>query len=310
MDQLETDDRPSASKRKSSTKLWLSPLTGVGQIMFQDSAITGLFFLLGIAVASPITALGGGAGAVIGTLCALLFRFERKDIEDGIYGFNASLVGIAILFRFQPSLSAMGLILIGSIAATLLTYLMRTRIPFPTYTAPFIVVTWVIFFIAHQVHTAAVAAAPNPENFAETNFAFAVLTGISEVMFQANTLTGILFLVGILLCSPKMAGWAVVGSLVGLIAGVSEHVPRNALEEGLYGYNGALAAMGMALYRPSLLLPIVAASLSAPITDRFPQLGLAALTAPFVISCWIAIALDRLDRAVYHRRVEQDGDMK
>jgi urea transporter len=301
VNQPESEVHTSAPKRPSSMKLWVSPLTGVGQIMFQDSSITGLFFLLGIAVASPITALGGLVGAIIGTLCALVFRFNRKDIEDGLYGFNASLVGLAILFRFQPSPSVFGLILIGSIAATLLTYLMRTRIPFPTYTAPFIIVTWVVYFIASQIHAAAVVAAGHPENLTEGNFAFAVLTGVSEVMFQANILTGALFLTGILLCSPRMAGWAVVGSMVGLLAGIAEHAPGNTLGEGLYGYNGALAAMAMALYRPSLLLPIVAASLSAPITDRFPQLGVATLTAPFVLSCWFVIAIDHLDRFIYHR---------
>lgn len=290
-------------------KFWLSPLTGVGQIMFQNSAITGFFFLLGIAVASPITAGGALAGAVIGTLCALVCRFNRTEIEDGIYGFNASLVGLAILFRFEPSLSVAGLIIIGSIAATLLTFAMRVRVPFPTYTAPFVIVTWVIFFIALQTHAITVPAAPNADDQSHLSLATAVFTGISEVMFQANILTGVLFLLGILLCSPEMAGWAVVGSLVGLIAGITEHVPASALGKGLYGYNGALAAMGMALYRPSLLLPVVAASLSAPITDRFPLLGLTPLTAPFVVSCWITIGLDQLDRLIYRGRVEKSGDL-
>ncbi len=285
-------------------KLLLSPLTGVGQVMFQNSAITGLFFLLGIAAGSPITASGALVGAVIGTLCALACGFSRTEIEDGLYGFNASLVGIAVLFRFDPTPVAFGVIVVGAIAATLLTWLMRSRVPFPTYTAPFIIVTWCIFFIGPQIHLATVPTAPDSTATTELNAGAALLEGVSEVMFQANSLTGVLFLVGILLCSPKMAGWALVGSLVGLLVGVSEHIPDSALGKGLYGYNAALAAMGMALYRPSIVLPIIAASLSVPITDRFPLLGLAPLTAPFVLSCWFVIALDRLEQAVYPRTAD------
>jgi len=278
--------------------------------MFQNSSITGLFFLLGIAVASPVTAIGALIGSVIGTLTAFVLRIPREEIEEGFYGFNSSLVGIAMLFRFQPHLATFGLIVVGSVAAALLTDAMRTRLSFPSYTAPFVIVTWVMLFVAEQMQVAAVIPAPISGDDTHLNLASAVFTGISEVMFQANILTGMLFLVGILLCSPQMAGWAMVGSIVGLIAGITEHVPDSALGQGMYGYNGALAAMGMALYRPSILLPIVAASLSAPITDRFPQLGLAALTAPFVISCWISIALDRIDQAVYLRGMEKNENKK
>lgn len=274
--------------------------------MFQNSSITGLLFLLGIAVASPVTAIGALIGSVVGTLTAFALRISRGEIEDGLYGFNSSLVGIAMLFRFQPHPTTFGFIVVGAIAGALLTYAMRTRLSFPTYTAPFVVVTWVALFVAEHAHVAAVVPPPVSIDNSHLNLASAVFTGISEVMFQANILTGMLFLVGILLCSPPMAGWAMVGSFVGLVAGITEHVPDSTLGQGLYGYNGALAAMGMALYRPSILLPIVAASLSAPITDRFPQLGLAPLTAPFVISCWVTIALDRIDQAVYLRRTERN----
>ncbi len=304
MERTQTDDAYLVSHQRSARKLVLSPLTGVGQIMFQNSAITGLFFLLGIAAASPITAGGGLAGAVIGTLTALAFGISRSEIEDGLYGFNASLVGIAVLFRFEPTPTAMGLIVVGSIAATLLTWLMRTRVPFPTYTAPFVIITWILFFIAPQLHATAVPSPSSNQPTTQLNSGAAVLEGLSEVMFQANTLTGVLFLVGILLCSPKMAGWALAGSVIGLLVGVAEHSPDSALGQGLYGYNAALAAMGMALYRPSLVLPVIAASLSVPITDRFPQLGLAPLTAPFVLACWVVIALDHLDRAVYNRTAD------
>jgi hypothetical protein len=41
-------------------------LPGIGQVMFQDHAGTGLLFLAGIAIASPFIAAGALMGAIIG----------------------------------------------------------------------------------------------------------------------------------------------------------------------------------------------------------------------------------------------------
>ena len=71
-------------------------LRGVGQVMFQGHAGTGLLFLAGITVASPLMGLGAVLGAVIGPVVAHFLKYDRKEIEDGIYGFNSTLVGIAL----------------------------------------------------------------------------------------------------------------------------------------------------------------------------------------------------------------------
>jgi urea transporter len=119
------------------------------------------------------------------------------------------------------------------------------------------------------------------------------------VMFQANVLTGILFIVGIALRSWRGAVWALVGSLMGLMTGLSHAAPEPNLSLGIYGYNAALAAMAMALYRRSVTLPLFAVILSVPVTEIFPVIGLPTLTAPFVIACWAVIGMDKLDRKLY-----------
>ncbi|MBM4200386.1 MAG: urea transporter [Gammaproteobacteria bacterium] len=63
------------------------------------------------------------------------------------------------------------------------------------------------------------------------------------------------------------------------------------------GYNAALAARGVYLWRPSLLLPVLGALVSVSLTEFFPKLlGIPALTAPFVLACWLLIALGSLER--------------
>ena len=92
-------------------------LTGLGQIMFQQNALTGAFFLAGIAVASPLMALGAAAGDLIGTATARALGYDEKDIAAGLYGFNSGLVGIATYFYLQPIIRTHGLLAVGCVLA-------------------------------------------------------------------------------------------------------------------------------------------------------------------------------------------------
>ena len=42
---------------------------------------------------------------------------------------------------------SVGLLVAGCVAAALVTWLARRYLPFPTYTAPFIVMTWALYFL-------------------------------------------------------------------------------------------------------------------------------------------------------------------
>lgn len=280
---------------ESHFQQWIVVLTGLGQIMFQDSPLTGGFFLTGIALVSPLMAAGALAGSFIGTATAYFLGYDRQEIRYGLFGYNAALVGIAMFSHLEPQLLTILLGMAGCVIATLLTQEMRRRLPVPTYTAPFIVTTWVAFYCAQEIGIPAVAAGPaGPEQ--PLDVTTAIVKGISEVMFQANVLTGALFIIGILLCSWKGAIWALVGSLLGLLTGMSHSAPEQNLSLGIYGYNAALVAMALALYRPSVLLPIAGAIMSVPFTEKMPAVGLPTLTTPFVLASWIMISLDRVDK--------------
>ena len=45
-------------------------LRGIGQVFFQENALTGALFVAGIAMSSPIMALGAVLGAAIGSVTA------------------------------------------------------------------------------------------------------------------------------------------------------------------------------------------------------------------------------------------------
>src|SRR4051794_5199244 len=125
----------------------LGVFRGVGQVFFQENALTGALFVLGIALSSPLMALGAGVGSAIGLVTARALKFDEAEVLAGIYGFNSTLVGIATFFFFRPGAVSVLLLVAGCIASAVVTRLMRRYLPFPTYTLPFIVTTWAVYFL-------------------------------------------------------------------------------------------------------------------------------------------------------------------
>lgn len=290
---------------------------GIGQIWFQENALTGALFVLGIALSSPVMAVGIVAGAAIGTAVAWGLKFDRGELLAGIYGFNPALVGIASFFFFQPGAESVGLMVGGCAAATLLTRLARTSVPFPTYTAPFVVTTWAVFFAGRSLGAAAVESYPVLVPAFDAGLAVeSVAHGVGQVMFQASLWTGILFLAGLAVSDRQHAAWVLVAAALGaLVAGYHVEAATRALDPerlverdqfenirlGLYGYNATLAAVALYLWRRSLIPPLLGIAVSVPLTELVPRLGVPALTAPFVLATWVVLALGWLEGRVLAR---------
>jgi urea transporter len=277
---------------------------GVGQVFFQENALTGAFFVAGIALSSPLMAAGAVGGALIGTLTAQALKFDEADTTAGIYGFNAALAGIATLFFFQPRTASIACLIVGCVAATVLTMLARRFAAFPTYTAPFVVITWIVFLAGNALALPAVAPGPPLES---ARFAGAVARGVAQVMFQASIWTGLLFLIGIALNNWRHALWVAAASTLGALVGsyhlsgaaraldverLIEMAQTNVVALGLYGFNATLAAVALYLARPSFIPPLLGALLTVPLAEFIPTLGVPALTAPFVIATWIVLGLE------------------
>ncbi len=286
-------------------------LRGIGQVFFQENAWTGGCFALGIAISSPLMALGAVVGSAIGAATAKLLKFDEKELSAGIFGFNSALVGIATFFFFRPGAVSIALLLVSCVVATLLTRLMRRYLPFPTYTTPFIVTTWALFFLGLALGAARVEPGGSTDS---VGFVGAIAHGISQVMFQASLWTALLFIVGIALNDWRHATWVLAGSIVGMLVGSyhatvtaraldPESLVDRALTEnialGLYGYNATLAAVALFLWRRSLIPPLLGMMLSVPLTELLPLLGLPALTAPFVLATWIVLGFGWLDGRLF-----------
>jgi urea transporter len=126
------------------------------------------------------------------------------------------------------------------------------------------------------------------------------LRGIGQVMFQDNPLSGLLFLVAIGWGSfeagmPQVA----IGGLLAVVAGTLTaqwlRVDAAGLTAGLYGYNPYLVGLAFGTFlavSPAWWVYVVlGAAVSVPVTlgiaNVFKNWGVAALTAPFVLTAWL-----------------------
>jgi urea transporter len=316
----ETKHSASASAAGNIPAPVLAVFRGIGQVFFQENALTGVLFVLGIAFSSPLMAAGVLVGSAIGTATARLLKFNESEVLAGIYGFNSALVGIATLFFFQPGVVSIVLLIVGCVVAALLTRLMRGYVPFSTYTTPFIVTTWALYFLGLALKAAPVdpSAGALVPNVAVPYVVEATTHGIGQVMFQASLWTGLLFLLGIAVSDREHASWVLVGSIVGMLV-ASHHVtavtkaldPERLVERdlfanialGLYGYNATLAPVALFLWRRKLIPSLLGMLLSVPLTELVPLLGLPALTAPFVLATWLVLALGWLEGRLFGERV-------
>jgi urea transporter len=120
----------------------------------------------------------------------------------------------------------------------------------------------------------------------------AVFRGIGQLFFLNSILAGVLIIVGIAFCSRIAAGFALVGSIVGMLTGLALGANGVSIYNGLWGFNSFDAALAIAgvfyvLTWRSALLGIVCAAVTAllfgAIVSFFVPWGLPALTLPFCL---------------------------
>ena len=122
-------------------------LKGISQVFLINSWLTGFLFLIGLYLSSRWAALWAGIGSAIALLIAIIFRASGFDIVNGLYGFSATLTGIALGCTFYtPNIKSA----IWSIVAIITTVFVQAGMnalfePFgiATLTAPFCITTWI-----------------------------------------------------------------------------------------------------------------------------------------------------------------------
>ena len=260
--------------------------TGVGQIMFGDKPLTGAIFLGGLGIASPLMAAGTAIGSCLGSLSALAMRCDRTEVKQGLYGFNAALVGLATTVAFSPSLASCALMIGGCVASTAITSAMR-KASVSHFTAPFVVSTWATWAIgkALELNPSQMVTSLLPNVSADP---VGVLHGIGQVLFQGSAVVGLIFVSGLFLSSRKAAVAGLLGAGVGGAVAAATGFSGASIASGLLGYNAALCAIALK-DRPAYAA--LASVVTLPMCAGFAYIGAPALTAPFVLATWLVSSL-------------------
>lgn len=268
-------------------------LRGVSQVMLQNNAFTGLLFLIAIFYNSWIMGLGALIGVIISTITAFILNYEKKDINDGLYGFNGTLVGIALFFFFKINILLICLVILGSILSSIIMNFMHKRKLYP-YTFPFVLSTWILivfikFLNLIPFQTQELIKAEN------LNILSSLSIGFGQVMFQANIITGIIFFIAILINSRISAIYALIGSSIGILTALVFSFPLNLINIGIFGFNSVLCGIALADKKlSSLFYALVSIIISVFIINGMINVSIIALTSPFVFATWITLALRKV----------------
>lgn len=264
-------------------------MLGFSQVFLLQSPLSGVLILAGLFCNSWQLALLALLGCLVSRAVASLWRDTKSEIADGLYGFNGTLVGIAIGVYWEISWLSILLLVIGAALSTWLARAFRRHAQLPGLTAPFIIAVWVLLLVSLLAPQGvglldSVAQLEEGQPLWRT-LGVALGDSVGQVMFQANVLTGLLFFLAIAWESRRKALYALLGALVPML--VIPVVPEAVWREGLLGYNAVLCAIYWAgSGERRLLYALLSVVLSVLLELLALYAGLIPLTAPFVLSVW------------------------
>lgn len=259
-------------------------LNGFSQIFLQRHPLCGLLCLLAVLFTAPVLLGGALLGGVAGLLTAQRRGYAKADRQAGLFSYNGVLLGLLLSLYFPWSALLPPLIIAAGGLSAMLTqqWLKRARDHhcLPAYTAPFVGLSWLLLAFSAPQHPAPLI------ELNTLNVLAAPLKGLGQVMFLGHPLAGALIATGLLIADRRAFFWALLGSVAGLGFALLHHETSGALL-GLSGYNPVLAALAFSQVRRQPWLPLLGIVLAILLTPGFAALGLATLTAPFILACWL-----------------------
>lgn len=123
-------------------------LKGISQVFLINCWVTGIFFLVALAVCSWRSCLWAAIASAVSLFIAIVWEGPGGSIESGLYGFSAVLTGIALGATFcRPGWKTAVWTLLGIVVTVFIQAGMNSLL-YPlglaTLTGPFCVATWLM----------------------------------------------------------------------------------------------------------------------------------------------------------------------
>ena len=289
-------------------KLIKTTLVGIGQIFLQDNGWSGLLITIGMFFSHWTLGVTCFLGALIGTLTAKALKAKDADIEFGLYGFNASLAYMCVMFTFatndaHATLNGANPILwvLGAVAAVIATVIMHVFVTkgWTAFTFPFVVTCWVLCwaFAKYNVLGLEQTTPALPDYTGTVDPITTPFYGWAEVNFGANFLTGVFIFLGLAISSPSVAMWGTAAAtLGGLFAHYVLGIDANVLANGLYSFSPILVACAFVtksgVSRADFVYIVVGILLAVLIHYGVSQF-MATYTIGFIVATWIMEAVQK-----------------
>ncbi|XP_068616875.1 urea transporter 2 [Brachionichthys hirsutus] len=283
-------------------------LRGAAQVMFVNNPLSGLIIFAGLILQNYWWALNGFVGTVFATLSAVILQQNRGAIAAGLYGYNGILVGL-LMAVFSNAGDWYWWLLLPNIFMSMMCPIVssalasiNSRWDLPVFTLPFnILVCLHMVATGHfNLYFPQVLIQPRSETPNITwdeidvpKLFMSVPVGIGQVYGCDNPWTGGIFIISLFISSPITCAHAVLGSAVGMVAGLALAAPFGDIYFGLWGYNCVLACIAIggmfyALTWQVHLLAIICAFfcayLGSAIANIMATFGLPSCTWPFCLS--------------------------
>ncbi|MDH0659535.1 MULTISPECIES: urea transporter [Empedobacter] len=273
-------------------------LKGLGQIMLQENSSTGLLFLIGIFLGSIEGGIGAIVSTAVGTITAILLKYNKEEINAGLYGFSAALVGVALTIMFDSTFLIWILLVVASALAAIIQHFFIKR-NIPVFTLPFILLTWCLIFGIHHFTTIGPATAGNTITLLETNDLFTSTNGFGEVIFQGGPMSGIIFFIAVFIGSPAAALYGLAASIFSAEISNLFGEPVEQIHMGLFGFNAVLTAIVFAgTKRIDGFWVLLGVFITVLIDVLFVKINIFAsfggvLTFPFVVGTWCTLFIKK-----------------
>ncbi|MFA5619378.1 MAG: urea transporter [Weeksellaceae bacterium] len=268
-------------------------LKGFGQIMLQENQISGFLFLLGIFYGSFTMGLAALLATICGTATAYVLKYDKSEIDKGLYGFSAALVGVAIILFLKPVILSWLLIILGSSLATIIQHFFIKR-KIPVFTLPFVLVTWAMLYFVHTYFTEIIHVS-SIINVATFDYFTIGFRGFGQVIFQDNLVSGLLFFIAVFISSPISALYGFAGAILSAIIAFKLSAPIHDISIGLFSFNAVLCAIVFAGNQiKDGIWVLLSVLLSLFVSIFMVKFNFIQLTFPFVLASCVVLFFKKL----------------
>jgi urea transporter/murein DD-endopeptidase MepM/ murein hydrolase activator NlpD len=202
-------------------------------MFFSLNKLLALLILL-VTFFSPLVGICGFMGIVLINVAAFFIGFNREEIKQGIYGFNALFLGLALGYEFSFNGTFIFLFITAIFVLLLITVCIKGlfglyQLPFLSF--PFIISYWIVSLAAYnfnnihldESHVFAVSAAVinqksvwynlihSVDNINIPHIALVYFKTLAGTFFQTSVLGGILLAFGLLYFSRIAFSLSILG---------------------------------------------------------------------------------------------------